>query len=1292
MNDGIPMAAKFAVPVRSGSRTFGVRIRTALRFYVLVGAVLAAPVYGQGDEADGTVLRGHSDRTYKRLAEAERKLLAGKPADAAEDIRRVVDEAGDDLVSADGRRFRPARVVAQSIFVRLPTAVLRGYRDQVDGPARQLVDAGTKARDPRPLRTAVERYFVSRPAEQALFLLGELAFERGEFRTAEGYWRRLLPNPDPAGDPSYPDPKIDPAAVRARVVLSAVFLGELDRARTELAALRAEYPQATGRLAGKDGPLVDTLQTLLDGPPVVVAEPVSGGGWTGFAGGPARDSRVSGRLPYYWPHRPTWSVPFPRDDTKPRVFPGISPASAVAFHPVVLDGVAYVADPVRVYGFDVKTGQPQFFYDLRGDTDAGRLLALRVSMPPRDVADYTLTAANGRLYARLGWPDIAPVSTTAGPRSWLVGLAPPAGPQPNAALEVRWKLPPPTPADTSATWEAAPVAAEGRLYAAFARGDGTRVVHAVACFTDPPSEVPIWVAELCDAGAPTAPRYRPEPLTLAGGNLVYCSHTGVAVALDIHTGRPTWAFRYPRANRPLPSATHDVCPAVSADGRVFLAPADADHVFALDAETGRQIWQSEPVQVDQLLGVARGRLIVTVAGPQRGIRGLDVVTGSDREPLGWRTHDDPRLKSFGRGLLSDDLVVWPTQEAVYFLSPSDGLPVRPPIRRPLGNLAFAEGVVLAATPTELWGYVPDTEPTSLDTPRARAEWFADQAEVAMKSGDHDTARRQWIQSLGDAVPISWRARAAGRLLSLEPTGGGAAAQARFFSSLPQASSLEAEWVSGPNGIPVRLGHLAGRHFGTPRSSLPSAPSRPAIRRYPSVSDEDTLHSLGQDVSVDRMQRLPGIPLHPFADPAGGIFTSDGSHVYAMRPDAHAPAWVAPLPGELAVTHVALIGDSVLSAGPRGVVRHRLTDGEREWFFRLPDADPIPSRGPQTVPRTPIPNAFPTLSAFTLAGSRLVARVGAHHLIGLDLATGDVSWMLDGRGQNHFTQFSLDTDPRFSEALYADDSHVIVQLSNGLRWTIEAESGRVNAVVRTSLVEWSGPPISVGPNRVAVADGPGLVRVMDPTRNREWWSVDLGSPTSLTGRPPQFRVVRGGLVVATFRNHGVEVERIAPGGGRVWRGVPALLPAGDIDLSASDSDGVHLFVPAEGRVHALRLSDGEEAWGADLAAITEIRSGWQVQAGRKIVIAYPTEAAPEEPVSTVARRMMSSLVWPWRLPGLTAGLYDAWAARTAPILALNAETGRIVGRLDLRARGPTVVADIGPERAVIATAGALYRIK
>jgi outer membrane protein assembly factor BamB len=1318
-----------------------------------IAALLAWSAAAAAQSPDAA-LRGQSEQTYKRLVEASRQLAEGKSAEAADAFQRILDEAGDDLVSENGAEFRPARRVAQAFLARMPADVLRGYRVRADAPARQLLDVGKKVRDPRPLRELLDRYFASRPAEEALLLLGELAFERGEFRTAEGYWRRLLPAADGA-EPSFPDPKADPAAVRARVILAVLFQGETERARQELAAFEKDHPKAAGRLAGKDGPYSATLQALLDRPPVFVAEASGDGEWTALGGSASRNGRATARLPRYWPGQPTWTAPISREPGARTSLLGISDR-AVAFHPVVLDGVAYVADAVRVFGFDVRTGRQRFAFDLRRQQIDNPPQDLPAEVPVKHNEDFTLTAAGGRLFARLGSPAIAAArANDLPPASYLVGFAPP--PRPTAdgpPLRMEWTLPPPVAAGAVALWEGAPVWADGRLYAAFARFDGGQLIHAVACYNDPPGR-PVWVTDVCEAKAgQQEARYRHEPLTLAGGNVVFCSHSGAVVAVDARTGKPSWALRYPKASRA--TAHRDLNPPIADGGRVFVAPTDGDEVFALDAVTGRVLWRKGPIRVDQFLGVTRGRVVCAIADPNRGIRGLSVVNGSDREPDGWAIHHDHLLSSRGRGLVSDEFVLWPTKGGLFLLDPDTGMPARPPLgwdpteAETFGNLAYADGVLLVATPTALRGYVAErarlaerkaeaavrpgdanaarrlalaladvgqwdeaeaavrAAGPAIDPARARAEWLADRAERAIAAGCPDEARTLLRLALGTDYPTDWRARAAGRLLTLEPPGGGEAAVGEFLAGLGQPADFADAWVLGPDGVPARLRDLAARHFG---AAVPTP--LPAARPPPKPADEfdlGQLHRLGAATQVVRETVFPSVrcvPLLPFDGAAGLpglgpeagndplLFVTDGARVLAYRPADAEPAWESALPDGTTVTHAAVSGDAVLAAGPRGAVRLRRSDGGRLWAFRYPDADPLPGGAPRPVVWTAGgPVAAAAMSDFALAGSRLVARVGDHHLLALDTASGSVAWVRSAAGprQARITPYPHPAAPRFARPYLADEQGVLVHLSTGQRWALDPAAGRVVHAAPSAMLPWDGPPARLGAGRAAVADGPALVNGIEADRTRVAWTLDAGGEASQTGRPPRVLAVPDGLIVAVSRNHGVELDRLLGAGGtRLWHDHgPAFLPAGELDLSAADTDLVNLYVPAGGRLTALRMTDGRTMWVADLPASV---TGWRAYAGRRAVVVLPEQPVMAD-VPSLSRAAISFALAPraWRVPSLVAALYDGWTARTVPVLVLDPEAGRVRRRLDLPAVGPALGVHLGPDCAVVATAGKAYWLK
>ena len=155
----------------------------------------------------------------------------------------------------------------------------------------------------------------------------------------------------------------------------------------------------------------------------------------------------------------------------------------------------------------------------------------------------------------------------------------------------------------------------------------------------------------------------------------------------------------------------------------------------------------------------------------------------------------------------------------------------------------AETVIQAAEP-------------AADPARSRAEWLADRAEREIAAGRPDEARKLLRQALGTDYPADWRARAAGRLLTLEPAGGGEAAVGEFLAALGQPADFADAWVLGPDGVPARLRDLAARHFGAPVPSPLPIP-RP-LRKPAGEFDLGHLHRLGPGAEVAR----DGLPVGP----------------------------------------------------------------------------------------------------------------------------------------------------------------------------------------------------------------------------------------------------------------------------------------------------------------------------------------------------------------------------------------------------------------------------------------------
>ena len=432
----------------------------------------------------------------------------------------------------------------------------KAYHDRIDEPARKLLDAGKKDRDPRPLRQLLDRYFVSRPAEEALLLLGELLFERGEFRAAERLWRRLLPATRTA-DLRYPDPKTDPAAVRARVVLARDLPGRTrPRATAELAQFQKDHPKAAGRSPGRTGRTPTRWQELLDRPPrSPPTRPATALDRRSPAGPPAT-AASTGRLPRLLagpPDRGRAPIPPRRRGDRRRPCRRVAAGRAAGVPPGrARTGVVYIADAgagVRVRPADRhaavrlrparRPGRPRPRPTCRRcrpgrrrlHPDRGRRPAVRPARPARRLPDRPDDDRQG--------PHAASSASRRRRRGRDATLrplrrsgSPPAG--------GRRRSP--------AAWEGAPLAADGRMYAAFARFEGDaagprdRVLR-----PDPPGRAALGRRRVSTARPAGDRRHRHELLTLAGRNVVFCSNAGAVVASTRGTGKPAWAFRYPRA-------------------------------------------------------------------------------------------------------------------------------------------------------------------------------------------------------------------------------------------------------------------------------------------------------------------------------------------------------------------------------------------------------------------------------------------------------------------------------------------------------------------------------------------------------------------------------------------------------------------------------------------------------------------------------------------------------------------------------------------------------------------------
>jgi hypothetical protein len=679
----------------------------------------------RGEERSAVVLPAESRATAMRLEQARRLLTDGKTNAAVEELQAVA-EGGDHLVGVEADRLVSARRLAQAELSRLPPEALRTYRAQVDGPARRRLEQAVATRDERLLRRVAEETFCSRPAETALDALGDLAFERGRFVEAECWWR-LLAMPLDRGrsgpaDPVYPDPSDGPARPRAKQLLARLFAGPDHGWDNALSAYRKVHGDAEGALAGRHGRYADILADLAAAQQQEAFEPQTP--WSTF-GGDAERGRVMaappnvldrlgvlcGRTPRRYSLQDRIALP---NNVTQQAGPPLSAelrARSLAFQPLLTPTHVLVADARFVTGYDRRSGAVETWFDAARDNPA---INPDLRLPAAADLRYTLTLGDGCVYARLGVQAIRRPAVEGDPNprpgkddradTVLVCLSL----RPGAKGErLRWQVRPGIGKD-NAVFEGAPALRDPFVYIAASRFVGDRTTTAVHCYADNPSAPapftpPLrWKTDLVEVRDPSA-RMRHHLLTLAGPHVVYCSHSGAIIAVDAVSGSPAWAVRYPR--RPPPredeaAPLRDLAPCLVGEGRLYVAPADSNHLLCLDPVTGRLLWRREQADVVHLLGVGKGRLIFTTATGLKAIRASD---GTDAD--GWTLPDvGGRLPPMGRGLLIGDLVLWPTTRGVLAVRQEDGRqPDNPTLLRPLppGNLVFGSGCIAVADRTTL---------------------------------------------------------------------------------------------------------------------------------------------------------------------------------------------------------------------------------------------------------------------------------------------------------------------------------------------------------------------------------------------------------------------------------------------------------------------------------------------------------------------------------------------------------------------------------------------------------------
>ena len=666
---------------------------------LVVSLAIALPAQAQREstaQAAPPVLLDTDPAAAKMLGAARDYLAAREWADAIDLLRQIAEHHGERLVAIEPGRYVSVQTCSDILLSSLPPEGLALYRAKIDPQARRWFETAKRLRDEEGLERVVRKAFLSSYGDDALLMLGELAWEQGALARARSYWEKLVPLPasSESGDSlavlKYPDSQADRAQIEARLVLCSLMQRKRSRANREYESFLQIYPQATGKFAGRSANLAAILKSLIaaaNAAPGVPAdvEPAT------FAGNLERNQVLprsvdvggelwSVRLKEMRVERMTRFDDFLIDRTERGT--AVLPIKVLSYYPAAWNRIAFCCDDTDVYAYDLspaRGGQPAWggndasIYRLPGELAQNPQLSRARAGLPR----YSLTISESRLFARLG-----PLAAASGRNRGLNSAS-------NMLVcldltrqgDLVWIIKADELQADGGKWgfDGTPAAADGKVYVALRRSDPQLQLN-IACFDAATAKL-MWNRKICggvEALAGDVDEVRHQLLTLAEERLFYCTNLGAVASLDTREGAIRWIATYPRVEEETIAAfnkrqQHGPNPCVFHDGLVLAAPTDCD----------------------RLLGVAGSRLVV--AGDF--LWGLDVNTGRMQWCDG---RSDPEAATCGRGVLAGDLVYWPRREEIRLVEISTGKAVRQiDMGRQHGlygggNLAIAGGMLLVA--------------------------------------------------------------------------------------------------------------------------------------------------------------------------------------------------------------------------------------------------------------------------------------------------------------------------------------------------------------------------------------------------------------------------------------------------------------------------------------------------------------------------------------------------------------------------------------------------------------------
>ena len=670
---------------------------------------------------------GADANVRKRLEMVDDYLADKRWAEAVDILHEIAQSDGRSLVLAQPGQAGGSAVYlnvatrCQVLLSRMPKEGLAAYRRKVDPQAKRWFENWQRTRDDSELERLVRQAFLSSHGDDALWALGEAAWDRGEYATARLHWSQIVPLPAEARGANlptvlrYPDSSLDAASVASRLVLCSLMEGHRERAIEQQQHFAEQYPLANGSLAGRQGRLAELLKQILDESTAWDVTPSEAEVAT-FGLAPERTQILPSVIDV---GAPRWQQPLTTNSLpQPERFRSTPDRGPLSTHPVVFRDIVLINDADSISAFNLLTGDPAWPTERGTAQIYPPVPEERPAEPERvcvGVSWFTMTVADGRLFARMGSPVTSSSDTELRDlTNDIVCLDLTEG-----QGKLVWKV-------TAEDWhhdgerpwrfEGSPLVKDGRAYIIHSRRR-PQMEFAISCL-DAANGERKWTRTITASRTSIQDHEnRVSHLlpTFGAGRLFVSTDAGAILAVDAQDGRPEWAVTY-ESRPPEDSADQSdqtkqgLVPAMFHEGLLFVAPNDCDRLFCIEADSGRVRWQKSHPRRERwrhLLGVApvghSGQLIVS----GNSLWAIDVDTSREAARI---LATESTERGYGRGVLAGDTVLWPTRESIQIietatLQPRRNVPLSTPDSSETGgNLTIAGGMLLVAQSNKLVAY------------------------------------------------------------------------------------------------------------------------------------------------------------------------------------------------------------------------------------------------------------------------------------------------------------------------------------------------------------------------------------------------------------------------------------------------------------------------------------------------------------------------------------------------------------------------------------------------------------